>query len=266
MSASNLAVAIATALLMPPLNLLVLAALGTLLLWGGWRRTGKGLIILSLLSGIALSMPVVSNALVSSLENQSPPLLQPREAKAQAIVILGASRIRRAAEYGGQDQPSLTSLGRLRYGAFLHEQTGLPILVAGGSPEGPVEPEAVLMARTLKTSFKVPVRWQESASNNTAENARNSRAILEKEGIKRILLVTDGVHMPRSLRIFTRYGFDAVPAPTNDRSDPGATLSVLSFLPQAWYLTNSRDALHEWIGLAWYDVRYGNDSQKAVGD
>jgi uncharacterized SAM-binding protein YcdF (DUF218 family) len=261
MTASNLAVAVATVLLLPPLNVLLLALVGALLLWRGWRRAGRGLLILSLLAGVALSTPLFSEILVSRLESRAPPLLHPREQQAQAIVILSGGRLRHASEYDGRDQPSPLTLGRMRYGAWLHEQTGLPILVTGGSPEGYGEAEAVLMARALKDSFKVPVRWQETASDNTAENARNSRAILQKEGIKRILLVTDALHMPRSVRIFERYGFDVVPAPTNRRAAGHISFTLLSLLPQAWYLASSRDALHEWIGMLWYDVRYQDDDR-----
>lgn len=255
MSASVLTVAMVSALLLPPLNLLLLAALGGVLLLTRWRGTGRMLIALSLVLLALLSTPISGAWLVNTLEAESPPLLAPRDANAHAIVVLGGGRIPNALEFGGKDQPSAIALARLRYGAWLHQQTGLPILVTGGSPDGREEPEAALMSRALRDSFKVPVRWEEGRSDNTAENASNSAAVLKQAGVKRILLVTDAMHMPRARRIFSAAGLDVVPAPTSFSSIP-PLLTPLLFLPQSGTLERSRYAMHEWLGMLWYRVRY----------
>ena len=150
-----------SALLLPPASLLLLGALGGLLCLAGRRRIGGVAIALSLLLLTLLAMPPVAQRLIATLEARATVLTQPRGTDAQAIVILGANRRIDAREYGGTDQPGPYSLGRLRYGAWLHEQTGLPILVTGGSPERRPESEASLMARALRQDFKVPVRWME---------------------------------------------------------------------------------------------------------
>lgn len=51
----------------------------------------------------------------------------------------------------------------------------------------------------------------ESCSLTTPENALFSAAILQAQGIKRILLVTDGPHMWRSLLDFRSQGFTVIP-------------------------------------------------------
>jgi uncharacterized SAM-binding protein YcdF (DUF218 family) len=59
----------------------------------------------------------------------------------------------------------------------------------------------------------------ESCSMTTPENAIFSAAILQAQGIKRILLVSDGPHMWRSLLEFRDEGFTVIPRtspmPTN---------------------------------------------------
>jgi len=45
---------------------------------------------------------------------------------------------------------------------------------------------------------------QEPLSLNTYENAVNVREILDARGIRRVLLVTSAMHMPRALLIFKR--------------------------------------------------------------
>ena len=100
------------------------------------------------------------------------------------------------------------------------------------------------------------MRWLEPDSVNTAENAEFSKALLQRAGISRVLLVTDAVHMPRAQAIFTRYGLQTVAAPTwfvgHER------LSALDFVPDGEGLRRSRYAAHEWLGLLWYRLRHGS--------
>lgn len=255
MSASVIATNAVSALLLPPLNLALVCALGLLL-----RRRHPRLGLA--LGGGALGLLIVfstsagARLLVGPLEHRSTPLASARNTGAQAIVVLGGGRISNAPEYRGQDIPTLQALARLRYAARLQRETGLPLLTTGGTPDGASEPEADGMARVLREDFAVPVRWTEGRSNNTAENAAFTAALLKPAGISRILLVTDAMHMPRSRAIFETMGFDVVPAPTIFFSREN--LSALAFLPGGEGLRRSEHALHEWIGMVWYRLRHGS--------
>ena len=68
------------------------------------------------------------------------------------------------------------------------------------------------MKAALEKDFQVPVRWVEEASNNTRENAYQSFAMLKKNGITHIMLVTHAWHMPRAAREFEQAGFKVTPA------------------------------------------------------
>jgi uncharacterized SAM-binding protein YcdF (DUF218 family) len=242
-------------MLLPPLNLLLLVALGGMFWVLGRKRIALALVTFSMVALAALSMPVVAFQLMKSLTAGLPFLGEPRATNAQAIVILGAGRRVNAREYGGGDQPSFYTMGRLRYGAWLHEQTGLPILVTGGSPERRPETEAAIMARSLHENFKVPVRWMEGESDNTEQNAKYSARILKEVGISRILLVSDAWHLPRALPMFVDQGLQAIAAPTNSM-DADAMQGLFLWLPQAQALTVSQIALREWAGKAWYALRH----------
>jgi uncharacterized SAM-binding protein YcdF (DUF218 family) len=246
---------IVSAFLLPPLNLIVPAIVG-FMLRKRWPRLSGILIVGSLLGLLVLSTAAGARLFVTPLEQRAIPLAAARSTGAQAIVVLGGGRLRNAPEYGGRDSPSLIALGRLRYAAKLHRDTGLPILVTGGAPEGASESEAAVMARVLREDFRIPVQWLEQASDNTAENAEFSARLLKQAGVQRILLVTDALHMPRSQTIFTRYGLQVVPAPTTFVSHN--SLSPIDFLPSGDALRLSHYAMHEWIGLCWYQLRYGN--------
>lgn len=235
------------ALLLPPLNGLLLVGVG----WALLRRRprlGRFLVGGGLLLLVVLAMPVVGNTMRYMLEGE--PIRSEQLASAQAIIVLGGGRYRNAPEYG-EDTVGSATLTRLRYAAKLHKETRLPLLVTGGTPDGPGLSEGEVMRRVLTNELGVPVRWVEGASDNTRENAQLSAAILKSEGISHAVLVTHALHMPRALRAFAAAGIVATPAPTifhNNR-----TISLLGFVPSGYGA--SHGAMHEWIGILWYRIR-----------
>jgi uncharacterized SAM-binding protein YcdF (DUF218 family) len=241
------------ALVLPPLNLLILCAAG-LLVRRRLPRAGMAIALLSLALLAVLSTNAGARLLIRPLEAMTPPLMSPAAARAQAIVVLGGGRRRHAPEYQGQDVPRATVLARLRYAVRLHRLTGLPLLLTGGSPEANADSEAELMARVLRDDFNTPVRWVEGDSDNTAQNAQYSAAILRQAGVSRILLVTDALHMPRSERIFTQAGLEVTAAPTSYLGQ-GALIAA-DFIPGGGGLSDSHYAMHEWLGLLWYRVAH----------
>lgn len=241
-----------SALLLPPLNLLIVCAFG-ILMRRHWPRAGTAIALLSLALLAAMSTAAGARLLIRPLEAMTPALIAPDAAGAQAIVVLGGGRRRNAPEYGGQDVPHAMVLGRLRYAVRLHRQTGLPILVTGGSPEVDADAEAELMARVLAEDFKTPVRWIEGKSDNTAQNAQYSARILRQAGVSRILLVTDAMHMPRAKHVFAQAGLTVIAAPTNYLGS--GVLIAADFIPSGG-LSNSYRAMHEWIGLLWYRMAH----------
>jgi uncharacterized SAM-binding protein YcdF (DUF218 family) len=254
--------AIPRGLILPPANLFLLILVG-LAVWR--RRPRAGRIVAG--TGLALLAFLSTNGgaslFVRPLEAMTAPLLAPERAGAQAIVVLAAGRLQDAPEYGGQDIPDYVALARLRYAAHLQRRTGLPILVSGGigAKAGDVHASghplalAEAMASALREDFGVPVRWIEGRSRDTAENAAFSAAMLHTDGVRRILLVTDAMHMPRSRRVFERAGLEVVEAPTMFFS--GQARSIAAFVPSAEGMRRSWYALYELIGLAWYRVRLG---------
>ena len=114
-------------------------------------------------------------------------------------------------------------------------------------------PVAGMMAASMADDFDVPVRWIENKSLTTWENAQFSVPMLKAAGITRIYLVTHDWHMRRSLLAVAKAGMDAVPAPV--RVDPGPLWRVGSFVPRATAWEQSFYAIHEWVGLLWYELR-----------
>jgi uncharacterized SAM-binding protein YcdF (DUF218 family) len=254
MNASVLFNTAASAMLLPPLNLVLLCLVG-LVVQRTRPRLGLAIVLVALALLVVLSTNAGARLLVEPLERSLVPQEYIDPAGAEAIVVLGGGRIERAAEYGAGDIPDFVALARVRYAAYLQRQTGLPVLLSGGTPDGSAESEAALMARVLTEDYGVPVRWIEGRSVNTAQNAQFSAAALMSVGVRRILLVTDGIHMARSQRSFERVGFEVVAAPTALLSR--GELRPIDFFPSGEGLRRSHYALHEWIGIVWYRFRYG---------
>lgn len=240
-------------LILPPGGPLIVLLLGVVLLTV--RGAAGGVLLLLGLSTLYLfSVPAVAYRLIQALESRSPPLVSAQARDAQAIVILGAGRSVGALEYGGDTVNSM-ALQRLRYGAHLHKETGLPVLVAGGRVYGEPRSEADLGKAILETEFCTPVRWVEDRSRSTLENARNSVSMLRDEGITRILLVTHAYHMPRALWSFRTQGITVIPAATGYSTRGALGRGMYAWLPQAMALRLTRIALHEWLGALWYRLR-----------
>jgi uncharacterized SAM-binding protein YcdF (DUF218 family) len=242
------------AFLLPPLSLLLAATLG-LLLARSYPRAGRVLLAGSLALLWLFSTPYFADTAMQLLEGP----LQPVDTHAQpadAIVVLGGGTYFHAAEYGGADTVGTYTLVRLRYGAKLQRETGLPLLVTGGKPLGNDLSEAQQMKSVLEQEFNIPVRWTEDESDNTYENARYSYKLLQQAGIKRIYLVTHSWHMPRAVMAFRSAGFDVVPAATAFTSR--YQLDLFSFIPDAGALHNSKNFLHEVIGMLWYRLKSDN--------
>jgi uncharacterized SAM-binding protein YcdF (DUF218 family) len=243
------------ALMLPPMLMVLMALLGFVLL-RSHKWLGRSFIVLAFLLLVVLSTSAGSRWLIRPLEAKSLPLLSVQKSQAQAIVILGGGRLYSAPDDGGRDLPNAQTLLRLRRAAQIQRLTNLPILVSGGSPEIATLSEAELMARSLQEDFRVPVKWVEGRSDNTAQNAQRSAELLKAAGINRIFLVTDAMHMPRAKNIFLSTGLIVIPAPTGFHAQNA--LQPHDFLPTAGALKDSHYAMHEWLGLLWYRIRHGS--------
>ncbi len=192
----------------------------------------------------AVSTPLAADLLLDSLQQAPLSARQAAESGAQAIVVLSAESSV-GPEYGDSTVGPMT-LTRVRYGAWLHRLTGLPVLVTGGPGAAGQRSMAEAMRQALVEDFAVTEVWVEDRAETTAENAAFSAVLLRAHGVDRVLLVTSAWHMPRSLRAFERHNITAIAAPTN--FDGPGERSVLSLIPSARALQRSYYGLHEWIG------------------
>ena len=254
MDLKQAAASIGHVVLLPPASMFGAMAIGWLVHLR-WPRFGKGISRSALFLLYALCTPFGADQLVAPLEGLTSPLTSSANSGAQAIVLLSAGRLENAPEYANTHVPDYIALGRLRYAARLQHATGLPLLVTGGNraTDGSNDSKAASIARALREDFRTPVVWVEGDAETTAENASKSQVILQANHIRRILLVTDAMHMPRSEAVFRASGLEVVAAPTVflRREHVG----VGDLLPSAEALRRAYYASYEWLGIFWYRLQ-----------
>ena len=159
----------------------------------------------------------------------------------------------------GQPQTGATtilgthSLDRLVCGMRLVRNGAAPILVlsgGGGHPFGPAPSVADTM-REFAIEFGIPPSaiLTEGRSRTTAESAVEVRRMLPNT--RRIVLVTDASHLPRSTAVFRKQGFDVAPYPCTYLTKAGSW-DPLDFLPCLDGFANVNTAIHEYVGIAAY--------------
>ena len=95
----------------------------------------------------------------------------------------------------------------------------------------------------------------EQQSRDTYENVVETKKLLaEQEQIRRILLVTDAVHMSRALKCFHNAPFEITAAATNYHAN-GLWITPVTFVPSAEAVTTNQAVFHELIGVLWYRWR-----------
>jgi uncharacterized SAM-binding protein YcdF (DUF218 family) len=248
-----------------PLTLIVLALV--VVAWRAARPGQRAPVIAGLLALVVVTHPLAAWWLLSTLERQYPaPARTPHDI--QAIVVL-SGYMRRAPD--GSPVLGDDSLVRTVHAASLYHALGARPLVATGGPRPDLGPGVSIAGRMRDLLVQLGVAPAdvivEGESRSTYENAAFTRRVLDARGARRILLVTEALHMPRSVVVFRSQGFDVVPAPCGHVAVgppelPGA------LLPSARAALGFQRAAHEWMGLAYYWLRgysraFGRDESQS---
>lgn len=217
--------------------------------------------------GLALAVIMVCGnnwvvgAMLRSLERQHLP--QSPMPQADIIAVLGGGTAPRL--YPRPTVEVDDSGDRVLYAAELFRRGHAPqIAVSGNVSIGGIatRPASEDMAELLGM-LGVPASAivLERKAQNTHDHVVYLCPLFRERNIRRVLLVTSAVHMPRSLRVF-RHGctsVDYVPAPT-DFLAPESELvpwyrQVADLLPSSRALLHFSAAAHEYAGLFYYRLR-----------
>ncbi|MBV8605317.1 MAG: YdcF family protein [Pelomonas sp.] len=252
---------LSTVLLLPPTPWLI-AILAGLALLRRRARLGRGLILFGICA-VWLSCTEAAGQLLSDYVLHVPPALTATGVAALrarseaghdvAVLVLGGGANAVSPEYGGQPALKNWTMERLHYGVWLARRVDAPLGFTGGigwTAQGVAVSEAALASRVAAEDFGLPLRWAEALSRDTRENARNSLPLLQAAGVHTVVIVTNGMHMPRALRDFRaqlKPGMSLVAAPISLRED--GTGDLLDWCPSFHGLERVQYALYEILGL-----------------
>ena len=249
-----------TALALPPASPLLLMLLGYLMAVRStrilWMAVGKLLFATAFVAlylfccqGVAMFLERVALRPPLPIEPQSVTVTFKIE-QTQAIVVLGGGMHSENREYG-KGSLGEASADRLHYGSALAKQTGLPLAFSGGSGWAAAsqdrDTEAAAAARWLAQLGLPALRYADAQSKDTAGNAQAMAAVLKKDGIQRIALVTHASHMPRAMKEFEATGLKILPAPTQFIGPDQAM--GLDWFPSGKGARDNRRVMHEILGL-----------------
>jgi uncharacterized SAM-binding protein YcdF (DUF218 family) len=154
---------------------------------------------------------------------------------------------------------------RVLYGGELFQQGRAPqVFVTGNIATGSIAtgPEAADMAELLeRLSVPRAAIVLETKAQNTHEHAIHLCPMFAERQVRRVLLVTSAIHMPRSLGAFRRGcpGVDYIPAPTDFRATQPLTApwyrALAVIIPTTHSLVGFSDVTHEYIGMLYYRLR-----------
>ncbi|MFG6431405.1 YdcF family protein [Roseateles sp. LYH14W] len=245
---------------LPPAPLLLLSA------WGGWRlkrqRRGGGWLLAFGLLLTWLSATEAVGELLSRAIGQ-PAVLSPAQLAALrgqqdgAVLVLGGG-VRRLVPEFGIAAPREVTAERLAYGVWAARRSGWPLAFTGGigwTARELQQSEASIIARVAAEDYALPLRWAESQSRDTRQNAANTLPLLARDGVRQVVLVTHEAHMRRALRSFEAeaapLGMRILPAPVGLRVDALSDFS--DWCPSAGGFERVRYLAYEM--LAWWAGR-----------
>lgn len=196
---------------------------------------------------------LVGDMAIRSLEARYQP---PASVSGDVIVVLGGGATLDTPNVNGLGHLSGAAANRLLTGAQLYHILHIPILVSGGQVMAVTGCEAEI-SKTILLGLGVPSDkiLMEKQSQNTAENARYTQQIMEREGLSRAILVTSAFHMERSVRQFAKAGLAVTPYPGDYQANVMEHFNISQLWPSATAVLNLQMALKEYVGLLavnWY--------------
>ncbi|OUO94063.1 YdcF family protein [Cloacibacillus sp. An23] len=200
-----------------------------------------------------MSSPIFAYHVNKSLDIAYKPQLPPKNVKAAVVVLAGGSSVD---ENGRPFQPSAATMERLYAAVKLSkEQPSCSRLIfSGGDVYGRNKvTEAEVMkyaAQIMGCRAKIIL---EDKSRNTDENLKYSAEIIEKLGVKHVVVVTNNFHIERAMDFAYQYmpsnvRLYAYPSGGAKQKELHVTPEML--MPSVGSLSASCTGIKEWIGIA----------------
>jgi uncharacterized SAM-binding protein YcdF (DUF218 family) len=239
--------------LLPP-GLFILAILLVSFLMIYRKRWKLGVVNLTVgLMLWALSTVPVANFLFQGLESDFSFPINP---SGDVIILLGGGIINRVPDLTGTSAPTPLMMGRIVTAVRLYQRLRLPIIVTGGRGFGDETVAEAPVVRRFLVDLGVPEKMVtlEDRARDTAQNARLTAAICHQLGFSRPILLTAAYHLKRAGMAFDATGIQYTPFPAYFIGSGNPPFTLRHLLPQAGIFSASANALHEYLGILYYQL------------
>lgn len=223
-----------------------------ILLFAGRVRAGRNILLAVALFVGVLSLLPVPDIVVGTLEQRFP-RPDPLPEKVDGIILLGGAQIpRMTVEYG---TPALnaaaTTVTTFMWLARRYPDAKLVFTGGSGDPwwQGMTEAETLRLFLTQQ-GFDAGRVIYEERSRNTYENAVLSKPLADPQPGETWILVTQALHVPRSVGAFRKVGWEVTPYSEVYRYGRHVHFGAPSNVREA--LTLFSFGVREWVGLLAY--------------
>ena len=177
---------------------------------------------LLILSILALAFGLLASRIYSFSNASS-------DESADAAVVLGA------AVWTAQVSPVFRE--RINHGIDLYRNGKVRKIIFTGGQGNPGEPTESSAARQYALQRGIPAAdiLIEEKSHNTYENILYARQLADGHGIKKVLIVSDPLHMKRAVAMATDIGLVAAPSPTPSTRYQGLRSQVTLLAHETYY-------------------------------
>ena len=190
-------------------------------------------------------------ALVKSLENRYPHLTEEAILSLPDscdIIVLGGGHSDDIS-LSANNQLSTTAIGRLTEGIRIHRMLpGSRLILSGYGGDSQVTQAMVLYRTALLVGVDSASMAVQEKPANTGQEAEEY--VKNFGSGRKLIVVTNDIHMPRAIRLFRKAGVDPVPAPTNQVIKYGSKKKI-PWLPSAGYISMMEETMHEYAGILW---------------
>lgn len=213
------------------------------------RKTSITMMILSVVSFFLVGNGLLAACLLKKLQApyavEKPVIWGARN----AIILLGFGTVK--LPQTNEVRPTLLSYGRITKTAEMYfackqqAQRVCTVIASGADVLKTGQTEAAVYANVLiKLGVAQQDILQEGRSMNTYQNAQFVQPIIQQGKFDRVLLVTSGIHLKRSLLYFSAFHLMPIPIAADYIN------TQVTKLPSGYHFALSDFSVHEYIGIA----------------
>ncbi|MBP6986578.1 MAG: YdcF family protein [Alphaproteobacteria bacterium] len=230
-------------------TLLILSLVGGFFWFIRWRRMAWFVFVPTLCLFIVAGMSPIPLKCIHDLENRYP-APHSLDSSVKGLILLGGSFTLKISEQRSQPSYNMAAGRVIDFVVLANKHQHLPLVFSGGGAvaNGQNNESSYMKALLPYLGVELSRVTFEDQSNNTHQNATFTYDLIKPKSDEAWVLVTSAFHMPRSMALFRKAGWNVIAYPVDFHVSPH--VSWLDFsLSIASNLSMWSTAMREWGGM-----------------